>query len=155
MLNLSVKLTSGKADMPVGFNVVTEWLRSCSKPILPFIERFFEEEGEVTNSKNISYNYGTNNLPEDWNNFFNVEEFNNREKVLTTSKTTENFNVTEKLSIKSDLNINKFGLLILSTDEMGYGIDHGDYVVGFTYFDEVVYFEFPGGVGNVDTPSFD
>jgi len=120
-----------------------------------FIDRFFEEEGEVTNSKNISYNYGTNNLPEDWNNFFNVEEFNNREKVLTTSKTTENFNVTEKLSIKSDLNINKFGLLILSTDEMGYGIDHGDFVVGFTYFDEVVYFEFPGGFGNVDTPSFD
>jgi hypothetical protein len=120
-----------------------------------FIERFFEEEGEVPNSKNISNIYGTNNFPKNWNSFFNPEEFNKREKILTTSKTIEIFNVSEKLSIKPVLNINKFGFLVLSTDEMGYGIDHGDFVIGFTYYDEIVYFEFPGGFGNIDTPSFD
>ena len=119
-----------------------------------FIERFFEEEGEVTNSKNISYNYGTNNLPEDWNNFFNVEEFNKRDKVLVTTKTSEKFSVNGELKISGDFNIKKFGLIVLSTDEMGYGVDFGDYVLGFRYEDENVDCEFPGGVGSLEAPSF-
>ena len=37
---------------------------------------------------------------------------------------------------------------------MGYGIDFGDYILGFTYEDSDTYFEFPGGIGQLDTPNF-
>ena len=37
---------------------------------------------------------------------------------------------------------------------MGYGIDHGDYIIGFTYDNSDVYLEFPGGVGPQDSTVF-
>lgn len=58
------------------------------------------------------------------------------------------------VEFKSSFDINKFGLLVVTTDEMGYGIDYGDYIIGFNYDDSDVYFEFPGGVGQLDSPDF-
>ena len=37
---------------------------------------------------------------------------------------------------------------------MGYGVDFGDYVLGFRYEDESVDCDFPGGFGNLEAPSF-
>ena len=62
--------------------------------------------------------------------------------------------VNDFAKISGDFNIKKFGLIVLSTDEMGYGVDFGDYVLGFRYQDENVNCEFPGGVGNLEAPSF-
>ena len=118
------------------------------------IDKYFGEEGEILNSKNESSIYGANNLPENWDTFFKNEEFNKRDKVLVTTKTSENFSVNGELKISGDFNIKKFGLIVLSTDEMGYGVDFGDYVLGFRYEDENVDCEFPGGIGSLDAPSF-
>ena len=41
-----------------------------------FIESFFEDEGEIPNSRNESKIYGANNLPDNWDTFFKYEEFN-------------------------------------------------------------------------------
>ena len=119
-----------------------------------FIETFFEDEGEIPNSRNESKIYGANNLPDNWDTFFKYEEFNKRDKVLVTTQTSENFNVNGELKIRGDFNIKKFGLIGLATDEMGYGVDFGDYAIGFRYEDENVYCEFPGGIGNLEAPSF-
>ena len=118
------------------------------------IDKYFDEEGEILNSKNESGIYGANNLPDNWDTFFKNEEFSKRDKVLVTTKTSENFSVNGELKISGDFNIKKFGLIVLSTDEMGYGVDFGDYVLGFRYEDENVDCEFPGGVGNLEAPSF-
>tara|TARA_X000000368_G_C23033978_1_gene713775 strand:- start:1503 stop:2156 length:654 start_codon:yes stop_codon:yes gene_type:complete len=124
-----------------------------SGKILDLMSKHFDED-EITKSKNISKDYGKSFLPEDWDNFFTLESFNKRNKKLVTTLTTENFEVNEKAELKSSFDINKFGLLVVATDEMGYGIDYGDYIIGFTYDNSDVYFEFPGGVGQLDSPDF-
>ena len=48
------------------------------------------------------------------------------------------------MDLKSSFDINKMGFIIVSTDEMGYGIDYGDYILGFTYGSSEIYFDFPG-----------
>lgn len=118
------------------------------------IDKYFSEEDEILNSKNESSIYGANNLPDNWDTFFKNEEFNKRNKVLVTTKTSEDFSVNGELKISGDFNIKKFGLIVLSTDEMGYGVDFGDYVLGFRYEDESVDCDFPGGFGNLEAPSF-
>ena len=112
------------------------------------------DEDEITKSKNVSKDYGKSFLPEDWDNFFTPESLNKRNKKLVTTLTAENFEVSGLLEFKSSFDINKFGLVTVSTDEMGYGIDYGDYIIGFTYDNSDVYLEFPGGVGPQDSPVF-
>ena len=124
-----------------------------SGKISDLMNKYFDED-EIKKSKNVSKDYGKSFLPKDWDNFFTPESFNKRNKKLVTTLTTENFEVNEKAELKSSFDINKFGLLVVATDEMGYGIDYGDYIIGFTYDNSDVYFEFPGGVGQLDSPDF-
>ena len=109
---------------------------------------------EIENSKNVSNDYGKSYLPDDWEIFFKDESFKKRNKKLVTTRTFENFEVNEELELKSSFEIKKFGLITVSTDEMGYGLDYGDYILGFTYDNEDVDFEYPGGVGQLDSPHF-
>jgi len=124
-----------------------------SGKISDLMNKHFDED-EITKSKNVSKDYGKSFLPEDWDNFFTSESFNKRNKKLVTTLTAENFEVSGLVEFKSSFDINKFGLLVVTTDEMGYGIDYGDYIIGFNYDDSDVYFEFPGGVGQLDSPDF-
>ena len=117
--------------------------------ISDLMNKHFDED-EITKSKNVSKDYGKSFLPEDWDNFFTPESLNKRNKKLVTTLTAENFEVSGLLEFKSSFDINKFGLVTVSTDEMGYGIDYGDYIIGFTYDNSDVYLEFPGGVGPQD-----
>lgn len=121
--------------------------------ISDLMNKHFDED-EITKSKNVSKDYGKSFLPEDWDNFFTPESLNKRNKKLVTTLTAENFEVSGLLEFKSSFDINKFGLVTVSTDEMGYGIDYGDYIIGFTYDNSDVYLEFPGGVGPQDSPVF-
>ena len=121
--------------------------------ISDLMNKHFDED-EITKSKNVSKDYGKAFLPEDWDNFFTPESLNKRNKKLVTTLTAENFEVSGLLEFKSSFDINKFGLVTVSTDEMGYGIDYGDYIIGFTYDNSDVYLEFPGGVGPQDSPVF-
>ena len=121
--------------------------------ILKLINQYFDGDG-IINSKNVSKDYGKSNLPEDWDVFFKSESFKKRNKKLVTTKTLENFEVKEEFELKSSFDIKKFGLIVVTTDEMGYGIDFGDYILGFTYENSDTYFEFPGGIGQLGTPNF-
>ena len=102
----------------------------------------------------VSNDYGKSYLPDDWEIFFKDESFKKRNKKLVTTQTFENFEVNEELELKSSFEIKKFGLITVSTDEMGYGLDYGDYILGFTYDNKDVVFEYPGGVGQLDSPNF-
>lgn len=121
--------------------------------ILKLKKQYFDED-EIVNSKNVSNDYGKSYLPEDWDIFFKSESFKKRNKKLVTTQTLENFEVNEEFELKSSFDIKKFGLIVVTTDEMGYGIDFGDYILGFTYENSDTYFEFPGGIGQLDTPIF-
>lgn len=121
--------------------------------ISDLMNKHFDED-EITKSKNVSKDYGKSFLPEDWDNFFTPESLNKRNKKLVTTLTAENFEVSGLLEFKSSFDINKFGLVTVSTDEMGYGIDYGDYIIGFTYDNSDVYLEFPGGVAPQGSPVF-
>ena len=116
-----------------------------------FIEKYFEENREITSSINKSEDYGVYKFPSEgiWKNFFNAEEFEKRPEKLVTTITSEFFSVDSELTIDKDFDINKFGFLTVSTDEMGYGKDFGDYIVGFVYNNAIVDAEFSGGVGEI------
>lgn len=124
-----------------------------SGSIVDLMKEYFNDD-EIINSKNLSNEYGNSYLPLDWDEFFTNDSFSKREDVLVTTQTIENFAVSEKMDLKSSFDINKMGFIIVSTDEMGYGIDYGDYILGFTYGSSEIYFDFPGGVGQLDTPKF-
>jgi len=124
-----------------------------SGKISDLMNKYFDED-EIKKSKNVSKDYGKSFLPKDWDNFFTPESFNKRNKKLVTTLTLENFEVSGLLEFKSSFDINKFGLITVSTDEMGYGIDYGDYIIGFTYDNSDLYIEFPGGVGPQSSPFF-
>ena len=83
---------------------------------------------------------------------------------LITSITSEYFDVKEDVEIKigntnidiqfpSDDNYKFFindlelGFIIASTDEMAYGADYGDFILGFIFNKQKIYFEYPGGMG--------
>lgn len=111
------------------------------------------------NSLNLSKDYG--NLEEQ----AKVENYqdwlakrsaglHNEDQVLATIQTNEYFNVKQSLELKSNFDLNKIGLINLSTDEMGFGIDFGDYLIGFVYDDQPIHFEFPGGTGSYEEPKF-
>lgn len=124
-----------------------------SGKIADLINRYFDED-EIKKSKNVSKNYGNPYLPNDWDNFFTAESFSQRNKKLVTTLTVENFEVSGTLDFKSSFDVEKFGLILVSTDEMGYGIDYGDYILGFSYDNLDIYFEFPSGVGQLGSPDF-
>ena len=44
----------------------------------------------------------------------------------------------------------EFGFIIECTDDMGYGYDYGDYILGFIFDGEKYEFEYPGGMGMPD-----
>ena len=119
------------------------------------VEKHFNDEGEISNSKNASKDYGKSYVPENWDTFFSEEEFKKRDKVLVSTSTNENFSVKGKIEFEGEFDIKKFGLVVVATDEMGYGIDFGDFVLGFRYEENIVECEFPGGVGVVDSLFFD
>ena len=83
---------------------------------------------------------------------------------LITAITSEYFDVKEDAEIKigntnidiqfpSDDNYKFFindlelGFIIASTDEMAYGADYGDFILGFIFNKQKIYFEYPGGMG--------
>jgi len=109
---------------------------------------------EIVNSKNVTKDFGNSFLPDEWDNFFKEESFNARNKKLVTTKTDENFNLSGEIDFKFPFDIKKFGLILVSSDEMGYGIDYGDFIKGFRYDDLDFYFEFPGGIGQIMTLNF-
>ena len=117
-------------------------------------EKYFSENEEISNSKNISLEYGKSYIPVDWEVFFNTHSFNSRDKVLVTTITSEYFKVSSVFDITTDFDINKLGFNEISTDETGYGIDYGDFLLNVRYEDINVDIEYPGGVGQLDTPRF-
>ena len=55
------------------------------------------------------------------------------------------------MGINETFDIKNLGFIILCTDEMGYGIDYGDFIIGFNYKGAKCYFEYPGGSGEIST----
>jgi len=123
-----------------------------------FRELFDEEETFESNSINESKDYGSWEFPKnaeypEWLR----ERANNlagQEQVLVTTQTDEYFSVEEEIQLEEEFNINKLGIIRLSTDEMGFGVDFGDFINGIVYNKTPYYFEFPGGVGSCDKPNF-
>tara|TARA_B100000315_G_scaffold113317_1_gene103917 strand:- start:181 stop:747 length:567 start_codon:yes stop_codon:yes gene_type:complete len=98
-------------------------------------EKLFDDD-TPENNKNVSGDYGK------W-----IDKVN--DKFLVTARTSEFFEVHHKISIEK-FDILKLGFLLASTDELGYGSDYGDYFLGFRYEDDDYYFDYPGGMGNVE-----
>jgi hypothetical protein len=122
-----------------------------------FKKLFEEEETHESTSINESRNYGSWEFPKnaeypEWlqkraNNLINVEQ------VLVTIKTDEYFSVEVEIKLEEEFDINKMGVILLCTDEMGFGVDFGDFINGIVYNKTSYYFEFPGGVGSCN-PNF-
>lgn len=117
-----------------------------------FRELFEEEDIIESNSINESKEYGSWEFPKnaDYSEWLR-ERANNlvkQEQVLVTVQTDEYFTVEELIQIEGEFDINKMGVIRLSTDEMGFGIDFGDYIKGVVYNQTPYYFEFSGGVGS-------
>ena len=89
-----------------------------SQNILKLKKQYFDED-EIVNSKNVSNDYGKSYLPEDWDIFLSLNLSKNDKKLVTT-QTLENFEVNEEFEFKSSFDIKKFGLIVVTTDEMGY-----------------------------------
>ena len=100
------------------------------------LEEHFDDDTPKNNT-NESKDYGKYISKED-------------QKFLITTRTLEFFNINHSLSVKK-FKLSKLGFMIASTDELGYGTDYGDFLLGFTYDGEDVEFEYPGGAGVVDS----
>jgi len=99
------------------------------------LEKHFDDD-EPGNNKNTSKLYGRHISSEE-------------DKYLITSRTLESFNVNHTIS-RDKFEIQKLGFLIASTDELGYGKDYGDFLMGIHYDGEDIDFEYSGGVGVVE-----
>tara|TARA_B100000900_G_scaffold281861_1_gene241124 strand:+ start:3161 stop:3814 length:654 start_codon:yes stop_codon:yes gene_type:complete len=121
-----------------------------------------DEDVLDSNYSNESAEYGRLLLPQDieyqsWieRRFDNIHNGNkDNSDVLVTVKTSEIFNVKNEITTSEPFDILKFGLIGVSSDEMGFGIDHSDYLLGFKVNDEKCHFEYPGGIGPLETPHF-
>lgn len=121
-------------------------------------ELFEEEDIFEANHINESKDYGNWEFPKnakypEWlrdraNNLVNQKQ------VLVTTQTDEYFSVVEDIQLKEEFNLNRLGTIQLSTDEMGFGVDFGDFINGLVYNKTAIYFEFPGGVGVCNKPYF-
>ena len=94
-------------------------------------------EDDFQNNKNVSKNYGKHILSQKEN------------KFLITTRTFENFEVSQNVTTK-EFEFHKFGFIVASSDELGYGTDYGDFILGLIYEGEEFYLEYPGGVGIVE-----
>ena len=94
-------------------------------------------EDDFQNNKNVSKNYGKHILSQKEN------------KFLITTRTFENFEVSQNFTTK-EFEFHKFGFIVASSDELGYGTDYGDFILGLIYEGEEFYLEYPGGVGIVE-----
>ena len=89
---------------------------------------------------------------DDYEDFLEENSLNNSEEYgkyfypktsdcLVTYKSQENLTFTFQIHNHSDFDPEKLGIVKVSTDEMGNGIDYGDYVLGIVYdgekYDEV------------------
>jgi len=123
-----------------------------------FRELFDEEDVLEANCINESKDYGSWEYPEnaeypEWLR----ERANNlvrQEQVLVTTQTDEYFSVEEEIQLKEEFDFNKLGVILLCTDQMGFGLDFGDFINGVVYNKISYYFEFPGGVGSCNKPNF-
>ena len=115
------------------------------------LDKFFEEEGEISQNINVSKNYGKYIFPKDgeWNTFFDNEEFEKRNKKLVTAFTSEQFDISTKIKTYKNFSIEKLGFALISTDELGYGKDFGDFIRDIKYDGIELDIEFPGGVGDI------
>lgn len=115
------------------------------------IQTFFEEEGEISENTNVSKTYGKYIFPSDgdWNAFFNTEVFNSRSEKLVTTLTNEYFEIETKIKTYKNFDINKLGFVIISSDEIGYTKDFGDFIKDIRYDNIELDIEFPGGVGEI------
>lgn len=111
------------------------------------------------NSLNLSKDYGNSEEQAKVKNYQDwlakrSAGLHNEDQVLVTIQTNEFFNVKQSLELKSNFDLKKIGMINLCTDEMGFGIDFGDYLIGFVYDDQPIHFEFPGGTGSYEEPKF-
>lgn len=118
------------------------------------IQNHFQELGEMPNTKNMSSDYGKNLSHEITNDTQSNDSFSGRNKILVTMKTNEYFNVSAGIELDSEFNIEKLGFDILSTDEMGHGVDYGDFIKNIRYENEYIEIEFPGGTAALDSLEF-
>ena len=115
------------------------------------LDKFFGEEGEISQNINVSKNYGKYIFPKDgeWNTFFDNEEFEKRNKKLVTAFTSEQFDISTMIKTYKNFSIEKLGFALISTDELGYGKDFGDFIRDIKYDGIELDIEFPGGVGDI------
>ena len=118
------------------------------------------EDDDVLDSNftNESSEYGRLFLPEDidyqsWiekriKNVVNENKDNN--DILATVKTSESFHVKSEISSSEPFDILKFGLIVVCTDEIGFGVDYGDFLLGFKINNTSCHFEYPGGIGPIE-----
>ena len=118
-----------------------------------FIQKYHEEDGDNPLNINESNNYGIYKFPVNgnWENFFKSEEFESRDEKLVSTLTNEYFEINSEFEISENFDIYKIGFITLSTDEMGYGKDFGDYIIDFTYNNEKIELDFSGGIGVIST----
>ena len=111
-----------------------------------------------SNSANESKDYGSWEFPKnaEYPEWLRQRANNlvNQEQVLVTIQTDEYFSVEEEIRLEEEFDLNKMGIIRLCTDEMGFGVDFGDFINGITYNKTPIYFEFPGGVGSCNKPNF-
>jgi hypothetical protein len=123
-----------------------------------FKELFDEEENFELNSINESKEYGSWVFPNnaEYHKWLRQRANNliNQEQILVTIQTDEYFSVEEEIQLEEEFDINKMGVILLCTDEMGYGVCFGDFIKGIVYNKTPFYFDFPGGVGSFNKPSF-
>lgn len=114
-----------------------------------FIQKYYEEDGDNPLNINESNNYGIYKFPVDgiWENFFTSNEFESRGEKLVSTLTNEYFSIDSEFEINDNFDIYKIGFITLSTDEMGYGKDFGDYITDFTYNSQKIELDFSGGIG--------
>lgn len=135
----------------ISFNIFINDQEFFSGNYNALLDKFFEEEGEISQNINVSKNYGEYIFPKDgeWNTFFNNEEFEERNKKLVTTITNEQFDISTEIKTYKNFSIEKLGFVLISTDELGYGKDFGDFIRDIKYDGIELDIEFPGGVGDI------
>lgn len=123
-----------------------------------FREFFNDEDVFEANCVNESKDYGSWEFPKnakypEWLRE-RAKNLVKQEQVLVTIQTDEYFSVEVEIQLEKEFDINRLGIIRLSTDEMGFGLDYGDFINGIVYNKTPYYFEFPGGVGSCNKPSF-
>jgi hypothetical protein len=84
------------------------------------------------------------NKSEQYGNYF----YPKTTEIIVTYRSIEKFSFEFQLSTSNDFDPKKLGMIRVSTDEMGYGTDYGDYTLGIVYdgaiYDDVDHASFGG-----------